>query len=356
MEYGTANYQLYVGIDIAATSFTAAWMPPGASPTPPVAHPQRPEGCTSLQRQLAATGSAPATLVVLEATGSYWVALAVTLHTAGYAVSVINPLQAHHFAKAQLRRAKTDPLDAQNLAQLAAALQPAVWSPPPAVYHDTAQWAPGQRLTTRDALVAMRQQTRNQRHALLQWPVVAASVQDHLDAVIAMLDTRIGDLEAEIAAVLATSDWAESPGALWAACLTSAPGIGVLTAAWLLVSTTSFTLCAMPEAATAGCPLGRTGLAPMPHTSETSVRGRAGIGHGGQSRLRTALSMATLAAVRYNPALKAFYTRLRAADKPSKVARCAAARKLLHLAWALVTKRQRYQSNYRIVDPAVAAA
>ncbi len=342
MEHDTASYQLYVGIDIAATTFTAAWMLPGASPTPPVTHPQRPEGFASLQRQLAATGSAPAaTLVVLEATGSYWVALAVTLHTAGYAVSVINPLQAHHFAKAQLRRAKTDPLDAQNLAQLAAALQPAVWTPPPAVYHEVRQ-----RLTARDALVAMRQQTRNQRHALVQWPVVVASVQQHLDDVIAMLDARIADLEVEIATVLQASDWAES-----LACLTSAPGIGMLTAAWLLVSTMNFTLCATPEAATA-----YAGLAPMPHTSGTSVRGQARIGHGGHGRLRTALYMATLAAVRHNPVLKTFYTRLRAAGKPSKVARCAAARKLLHLAWALVTKQQRYQSNYRIVDPALAAA
>ncbi len=347
MEHEPANYQLYVGIDIAATSFTAAWMPPDGSPTPPITHPQTPQGFAALQRQFAATGSAPdTTLVVLEATGSYWIALAVTLHTAGYGVSVINPLQAHHFAKAQLRRAKTDPLDAQNLTQLAAALQPAVWTPPPAVYHDTAQWAPGQRLTARDALVVMRQQTRNQRHALLQWPVVVASVHDHLDAVIALLDARIADLEAEIATVLQASDWAES-----LACLTSAPGIGLLTAAWLLVSTMNFTLCATPEAATA-----YAGLAPMPHTSGTSVRGQARIGHGGHGRLRTALYMATLAAVRHNPALKTFYTRLRAAGKPSKVARCAAARKLLHLAWALVTKRQQYQSNYRIVDPALAAA
>ena len=96
-------------------------------------------------------------------------------------MSVINPLQAHHFAKAQLRRAKTDPLDAQNLAQLAAALQPALWTPPPTVYHEVRQ-----RLTARDALVAMRQQTRNQRHALLQWPVVVAAVREHLDGVIAM--------------------------------------------------------------------------------------------------------------------------------------------------------------------------
>ncbi len=336
------DYRLSVGIDIAATTFTAAWLSPGGAPTPPVTHPQTPQGFAALQRQFAATGSAPdTTLVVLEATGSYWIALAVTLHAAGYAVSVINPLQAHHFAKAQLRRAKTDPLDAQNLAQLAAALRPAVWTPPPAVYHEVRQ-----RLTARDALVTMRQQTRNQRHALVQWPVVVASVHNHLDAVIAMLDARIADLEAEIATVLQASDWAES-----LACLMSAPGIGMLTAAWLLVSTMNFTLCATPEAATA-----YAGLAPMPHTSGTSVRGRTGIGHGGQSRLRTALYMATLAAVRHNPALHVFYTRLRAAGKPHKVARCAAARKLLHLAWALVTKQQRYQSNHRIVAPALAAA
>lgn len=341
MERST-DYRLFVGIDIAATTFTAAWMPTGAAPTALVTHPQRPAGFASFQRQLAATGVLPAaTLVVLEATGSYWVALAVTLDTAGYAVSVINPLQAHHFAKAQLRRAKTDPLDAQNLAHLAAALRPAVWTPPPAVYHEVRQ-----RLTARDALVAMRQQTRNQRHALVQWPVVVASVQHHLDEVIALLDARIADLEAEIAAVLAASDWTES-----LACLTSAPGIGVLTAAWLLVSTMNFTLCATPEAATA-----YAGLAPMPRLSGTSVRGQARIGHGGCGRLRTALYMATLAAVRYNPVLKAFYTRLRGAGKPIKVARCAAARKLLHLAWALVTKQQRYQSNHRIPDPTILAA
>jgi transposase len=35
----------------------------------------------------------------MEATGSYWIALASTLHQAGFAVRVINPAQAHHFAR-----------------------------------------------------------------------------------------------------------------------------------------------------------------------------------------------------------------------------------------------------------------
>ena len=188
------------------------------------------------------------------------------------------------------------------------------------------------RLLTREALITMRQQARNQRHALRQWPVVVASVCQHLDAVITDLDARIDGLEAEIATVLQDSAWAASLG-----YLTSAPGIGLLTAAWLLVTTRNFTLCSGPDAATA-----YAGLAPMPRESGRSVRGRRSIGHAGNARLRTALYMATLSAAQHNPLIKPFYDRLVAAGKLKVVARCAAARKLLHLAWALVTKQQRF--------------
>jgi transposase len=332
MDDRSTAYQLYVGIDVAADSFTAAWLSVGGTPSPAFAADQAPAGYAALQRRLRGTAVAPAeTLVVLEATGNYWVALAVALHEVGYRVSVVNPRQAHHFAKAQLRRAKTDALDAQDLARLATALQPAPWTPPPAVYHEVRQ-----RLVARDGLLTMRTQARNQRHALLQWPVAVEGVRQHLDELIADLDRRIAVLEAEIAAVLEASEWAES-----LACVTSAPGLGLVTAAWLLVGTLNFTLCAGPTALT-----GYVGLAPMPRESGRSVRGRASIGHDGHGRLRTALYMATLSAARYNPAIKAFYERLRAAGKPLKVARCAAARKLLHQAWALGTKQHRFDPEH----------
>jgi len=54
----------------------------------------------------------------MEATGSYWIALAWALHTAGFVMAIINPAQAHYFAKALLNRAKSDALDAQTLAHL----------------------------------------------------------------------------------------------------------------------------------------------------------------------------------------------------------------------------------------------
>jgi len=333
MEDARVVDQLYVGVDIAAETFVAAWLAPGGQPGTPFTGEQTPTGFAALQRRLQGTGSPPAaTLVVLEATGNYWVAFAVALHEAGYRVAVVNPRQAHHFAKAQLRRAKTDALDARDLAQLAVALRPAPWTPPPTVYHEVRQ-----RLVARDGLLAMRTQARNQRHALLQWPVVVAAVRQHLDELIADLDRRIAALEAEIAAVLKDSAWAAS-----LACLTSAPGIGLVTASWLLVGTLNFALCAGPESLTA-----YAGLAPVPRESGRSVRGRPRIGHDGNGRLRTALYMATLSAARCNPAIKAFYQRLRVAGKPQKVARCAAARKLLHQAWALGSTLQRFDPRYQ---------
>jgi transposase len=341
MADSTASYQVYVGVDIARASFTACWQRAGAQPTPAHTFPQTPDGFLAFQRALSATGSTPdATLLVLEATSSYWVALAVTLHHSGYRVSVVNPAKVHHLAKSLPRRSKTDGLDADLLTRFAVERSPAPWTPPPQVYHELRQ-----RLVARDGLLAMRQQARNQLHALLHWPVVVAEVQAQMESVIATLDAQLTTLDRAIAQVLADGAWAAS-----ASRLQSVQGIGLLTAAWILVTTVNFTTCASAEAASH-----YAGLTPLDRLSGTSIRGRPSIGHGGNGRLRTALYMATLSAAQHNPVIKPFYERLRAAGKPVKVARCAAARKLLHLAFAVVTKDQDFNPSYQ-KPPVVAAA
>jgi transposase len=85
----------------------------------------------------------------------------------------------------------------------------------------------------------------------------------------------------------------------------------------------------------------------MPRESGSSVHQRPCIGHSGNGRLRTALYLATLSAARFNPLIKPFYERLRAAGKPTKVVRCAAARKLLHLAFALGTHLEDFDPQYQ---------
>jgi transposase len=126
------------------------------------------------------------------------------------------------------------------------------------------------------------------------------------------------------------------------ALLVSIPGIGLLTACWLVVATLNFPLCESAAAA-----VHDVGLAPMLRISGTSIRGRAQIGHSGHPRARTQLYVATLAAARFNPAIKPYYERLRAAGKPMKVGSTACARKLLHIAYAVVKHEQAFDPNYQ---------
>jgi transposase len=237
------GYQRFVGIDIAAATFTVAWTQAGVPTMRPLTLAQTPQGCSPLQQRLQATGVASAaTLIVVEATGRYGITLATTLHHVGSAVSVINPAPAQHCAKARLKRATTDAIDAATLAQLAAVLQPAPGTPPPAVYHERHQ-----RLAQRDPLLELRQQVRNHLQALSQGPVGIAAVRTRMETRSTALTAQGEEVAGEISIALQMD-------AAWAAAaerLPSITGIGALTAGWLLVTTLHVPHCVTPEAATA---------------------------------------------------------------------------------------------------------
>lgn len=326
---------LYVGIDIAARSFTASWLSSDSHPSKPRTFDQTPAGFAKLHSSLQATAVAPQqTLIVLEATGSYWVSLAVTLHAQGYRVCVVNPAMVAAFAKSSTRRGKDDDQDAVLMATFARDKYRDLhgWTPPPDVYHELRQ-----RLVARDSLMAMRVQLKNQLHALIQWPYQVASAREHLETVLATLDEQLKQVDRELQEVLRNGAWAKS-----AAHLMSITGIGLVTTCWLLVGTVNFTTCRSAESAAH-----YAGLAPMKNKSGTSLNGREMIGHGGNGRIRTAVYMATMSAVTHNVMIKTFYDRLKAAGKPAKVARCAAARKLMHLCYAVVTKGQDFDPSYQ---------
>jgi transposase len=237
------TYALFVGVDIAAQTATVATQRPGTKAGRSLTIAQTPEGSTSLLQQLQATGSVPSqVLVVMEATGSSWMSLATRLVHAGFAVSVINPAQAHHCAKALLKRAKTDAIDAQTLAQLAMVLQPEPWTPPPPIYS-----ALQQRLAQRDDLLNLRQQVRNQLHALVQHPEVIPEVRARMERLLTTFEAQLVEVEREIAVAL-TQDSA------WAAAATrlqSIKGVGWVTAAWTLVTTLNLTSCDTVDSLTA---------------------------------------------------------------------------------------------------------
>jgi transposase len=176
-----SSYQHFVGIDIAARTADVALLSAHGDVLGTYTIEQTSAGYRHLHEVLTRLRAIPEqTLVVMEATGTYWMKLAFWLYEAGFVVSVVNPLQTHHFAQLQLQRAKTDRIDAHLIAQFAWLHQPTAWTPPPPVYH-----ALQQHLVQRDAFLLMRTQMKNHLHAIQQQhdinPLVVARYQDQID-------------------------------------------------------------------------------------------------------------------------------------------------------------------------------
>ena len=75
------------------------------------------EDATGYSRLLQLLGDPTEALVIMEATGHYWQNLFATLTTRGFAIALVNPLRTQRFAEEELRRTKTDAIDALGLAE-----------------------------------------------------------------------------------------------------------------------------------------------------------------------------------------------------------------------------------------------
>ncbi|MEA3238837.1 MAG: transposase [Candidatus Bipolaricaulota bacterium] len=116
------------------------------------------------------------------------------------------------------------------------------------------------------------------------------------------------------------------------------PGIGPITALTLLALFRKY-----PGAIRSQI-VALAGLDPIQFQSGTSVHGKTRISKRGNRELRKRLYQATLSAARYNPSVKALHQRLRGQGKPDKVARIAAARKLLLIAHAIYKSGEEFRS------------
>ncbi len=113
--------------------------------------------------------------------------------------------------------------------------------------------------------------------------------------------------------------------------LLSIPGIGPITALTLVALFRKYTNVNRSQI------VALTGFDPIQIQSGTSVHGKSRISKRGDRQVRRRLYEATLSAARYNPSVRAIYQRLKENGKPEKVARTAAARKLLLIAHAIYT-------------------
>jgi len=123
--------------------------------------------------------------------------------------------------------------------------------------------------------------------------------------------------------------------------LTSIPGIGDLTAGKLLAECRDSRAFQDVRQLVAFA-----GLNPRHHTSGSSIRKKPVLSRTGSAALQAALYMPALAAMRFNPLLRAFADRLRSRAVPGKAIVAAVMRKLLHLAFGVVKSGQPFDPNW----------
>jgi transposase len=246
-------------------------------------------------------------LIVREATGGWEVRLATAWAGQGLPVAVINPRQARDFAKALGRLAKTDRVEAAVLAALAQAIRP-----PARPLKEADTRALGDRVSRRRQWV-----DRCVQETLRLNSAASKPLQKSLHPHITWLDKRIAEADDDLKNRLRGSDaWR-----LKEDLLRDIPGGGTVTTLTLLAHCPELGSLNRREIAAL------VGGAPLANDSGKH-RGKRSI-WGGRAEVRGALYMATLAAMRCNPAIKVFSDRLKQAGKPAKVVIVACMRKLL---------------------------
>ena len=379
---------MFAGIDVASERHMLARLDAQGVPLgKPVPITEDGEGYNTLLRLF----GAPSVLVAMEATGHYWKNLYAVLVAAGHHVVLLNPLKTRRFQDSALERTKTDAIDATGIARFAFEKRPEATQ-----LHDAAAEALRELVRHRDRIRRDFDDRVRQLHRLvdLSFPEFTRYVSG-LDSMLATallsecptahdfacatakrlaklrydgrhlvgaeratqlievakrsvgqhhgpayrlqarhicqdLDLwrrRLVEIERDIDGLLESNEVGQ--------LLLSIDGIGPQTAARIIAAVGDPARFKNAAAFAA-----YVGVVPGLKQSGKNGSRRAACAPMGNARLRRALWMPVVGAVRRSAWLKPFYDRLIARGKPPKLALVAAMRKLLHAAYS-VTKNRR---------------
>jgi transposase len=386
----------YAGVDIASEAHVFAVVDEcGSVLVKPTSFGEEADGYATL---LSTLGSPEDCLVAMEATGHYWKNLFVALAIRGFAVALINPLRTRRFAEEDLQRTKTDSINAVGIAQFALQKKPVATQLPDSATEELREMIELRDRLTRDAGNRVRQLHRlvnlgfpeftrhikdlgSQRATAILSHYPTAQAYERLSVsklsrlcydgrrfvgeelaqdLIQAARRSVGAHHAEIYCTqivylcedldvfrrrlkqldqdIETKLDQHQVGSL----LTSIEGVGSTTAARLAC------VIGDPIRFSTGAALAcYTGAIPGLQQSGKHQPSRAALTPIGNVRLRTALYMPTLAAIRFNPWLRAYYEHLIAKGKLPKVAILACMRKLLTAAFSVAKNRRPFVPHLR---------
>jgi len=262
------------------------------------------------------------TRVLIEATGRLEMGFFCAADKARLPVCVCNPVQVRQFARATGRMAKTDKLDATDIAHFGEALKPELTQLKPEKLRHISDL-----LTVRGQCLEMSTMQKNRLQRMprsVHKPIrnILKSIQREVDSI----DQQLSILIAEIPQWQARVDQ-----------LTSAKGVGKVLAYTLISELPELGHLNRKQIAAL------VGIAPMNRDSGCH-EGKRYI-RGGRHKVRTVLFVSMLSAIQCHPKLKPMYERLVAAGKPKKVAIIACMRKQLIILNTMVKNGTMWDEN-----------
>lgn len=277
---------------------------------------------TGIQKAIRFIRSFHPARVLIEATGRLEMSFFCAAHKAGLPVCVCNPARVRNFAKSIGRLAKTDKLDASDLAHFGETIKPAATQLKP------------EKIRLISDLLAVRSQclemSTMQKNRLKRMPkTVQAPIRKILKAIteeINRIDRQLDRLIAEV------PEWQERVDQL-----VSAKAVGRVLAYTLLSELPELGNLNRKQIAAL------VGVAPMNRDSGRYI-GKRFI-RGGRHKVRTVLFVSMMSAIQCHPKLKPMYERLVAAGKPKKVAMVACMRKQLTILNAMVKNGTYWNEN-----------
>jgi transposase len=259
-------------------------------------------------------------LIVVEATGGHEEAVVSGLFDAGLPVARVSPQRVRQYARARGILAKTDRIDAGNLAEYGEHIRPRLY-----VAKDKDVEHLSALLTRRKQVSEMLQAEKNRLRT------GCVDLRASFQTIIACLEEEMERLDMEVRSYLEDHEELKEREQL----LHSARSIGPVTAATLLAEVPELGKLDRKQIAALA------GVAPMNQDSGRKRGYRKT--KGGRPDVRRVLYMATLTGIRYNPVIKANYERLLGRGKEKKVAITACMRKFLTILNAMMRDQKSFQ-------------
>ena len=309
----TTSSRKFVGIDVAKDKLDIAVL--GEKKASQVGNDEA--GISNLIKKMEVLNP---TLIVVEATGGYQRAVVLGLYEAGLPVAVVNPVRVRQYARASGLLAKTDKLDAFNLAEFGKQMKPRRFEAKSEAGRDVS------------ALLVRRRQLEEMLKAeKSRLRTVSPKMRGSVERMIESLKEEIKRLEKDLDQFMKENEEWQAQEQI----LTSAKGVGRITATTLLAELPELGKLDRKKIASL------VGLAPMNFDSGKKRGYRKT--KGGRMEVRNVLYMSTLVATRYNPLIQAQYQELQRRGKVKKVALTACMRKFLTILNAMMRDQQPFR-------------